>query len=85
MSGRLWFDPATSRITRLEYDLPRDVDDVFGRLPMGSHFEIALELSPEGDYLPRRIRTRRPGEEQTVEFSNFKRFDSKTTLRFGDQ
>jgi hypothetical protein len=85
MSGRLWFDPASGRIIRLEYDLLRDVDDVFGRLPKGSRFEIVLELSPEGDYLPRRILTRRPGEEQTTGFSNFRRFDSKTTVRFGDQ
>ncbi len=85
MSGRLWFDPASGRITRLEYDLLRDVDDVFGRLSKGSRFEIVLELSGEGDYLPRRILTRRPGEEHTMEFSNFRRFDSKTTIRFGDQ
>ena len=57
MSGRLWFDPASFRITRLEYDLLRDIDDGFGRVSKGDHFEIVLELSPEGNYLPRRLLT----------------------------
>lgn len=91
MSGRLWFDPATWRVTRLEYDLLRDVDEVFGRLPKGAHFEIALELSTDGDYVPRRLSTRqkRPKsndiEDSAIEFSHYQRFDSKTTIRFGDQ
>jgi len=85
MSGRLWFDPATWRITRLEYTMSRNVDEPFRRLPKGAHFEIALELSADGDYLPRRTRSRDPGHELTVEYSDFKRFESKSTLRFGDQ
>jgi hypothetical protein len=85
MSGRLRFDPATWRITRLEYDLPRDVEDEFGKLPKGFHFEIVLELSSDGDYLPLRIVTRQPREETTSEFTNYRRFDSKSTIRFGDQ
>jgi hypothetical protein len=85
MSGSLRFDPATFRIDRLEYGLLRDIDEPFGRLSKGSHFEIELQLSPDGDYLPRRVVTRQPGEEMTVEYSNYRRFDSKTTIRFGGQ
>ncbi len=90
LNGRLTFDPANYEIVRLEYDLLRDVDEPFVRLPKGSHFEIDLTQALDGHYLPQRIYTRRQTgkakevEERTTTFSDFRRFASDSKLEFGD-
>ncbi len=90
ISGQLWFNPSTHEVTRMEYDLTRDVDEPFLRLSKGSHFEIELAQVEEGHYLPLRISTRRPRgkageiEEQTVDFSKFRRFKSESLIQFSD-
>ena len=90
IAGRLSFDPSTYEITRLEYDLLRDADEPFLRLPKGAHFKVALSRSTDQHYLPLSIFVRRERgkardiEERTDEFSNFRRFESESKLQFAD-
>lgn len=90
INGRLWFDPSTYEITRLEYDLTRDVDEPFVRLPKGARFGIELAKSADQHYFPLRISVRKQRgkageiEESTVDFSNFRRFDAESKIQFGD-
>jgi hypothetical protein len=90
IDGRLTFDASTYEVTRLEYDLIRDVDEPFLRLAKGSHFEIELARLADEHYLPVRISSRHPRgkagetEESTVDFSNFRRFGSESKIQFGD-
>ena len=90
LDGRLTFDPATGEITRLEYDLRRDVDEPFLRLPKGSRFEIELTRAAGEHFLPLRILTRRPAgksgqvEERITEFAKFRKFDSESKIDFKD-
>lgn len=89
ITGRLWFDASSHEITRLEYDLLRDVDEPFLRLQKGSDF--AIELTGLGDhYFPARIIVRRrigkaaEVEERTTVFSEFRRFDTDSKIQFAD-
>jgi hypothetical protein len=90
ITGQLWFDPATGEVTLMEYDLIRDVEEPFLRLPKGSHFEVTTKQAAEKHYFPERILVRRQTgkagliEEQTTAFSKFKRFDSESKIEFGD-
>jgi hypothetical protein len=90
VTGRLRFDPSTNEITQMEYDLVRDVEEPFLRLPKGSRFEISLTRSADGHYLPERILVRRhiaksgEIEEKTTLTSDFRRFDSESKIQFGD-
>jgi hypothetical protein len=90
ISGQLWFDPSTHEITRLEYDLLRDADEPFLRLPKGSHFGIELTKLAGKHYLPLRISVRQKRgkageiEEKTTGFSQFRLFESESKIQFID-
>jgi hypothetical protein len=90
IAGRLWFDPATHEVARMEYDLLKDVDEFFGKLPKGAHFEISL-ARVDGHYLPERSLVRRRlskdggVDERTSVYSDFKRFASESNIQFVDK
>ncbi len=90
LKGELRFDAATSEVTRMEYELLRDVDDVFLKRPKGTRFSIDLTKAADDHYFPARIRSwQQRGksdefEERTVDFSNFRRFGSESSIRFAD-
>ena len=86
IAGRLWFDPATYEITRIEYDLVKDVDEPFARLPKGARFEMTMTLL-DGHYVPERIFFRRrftksDVDERNYVYSDYKRFVSDTDIQF---
>jgi hypothetical protein len=89
ISGSLHFDASTGEITRMEYDLVRDVDEPFLRYLKGAHFEIVL-MQADQHYVPQRIRDRYRVpksdrvEDRVTEFSNFRRFDTESKIDFGD-
>jgi hypothetical protein len=91
IDGRLRFDPETCEITGMEYDLTRDVNEPFARLPKAAHFEIELARSADQHYVPSRTYSRRTqGKAQNVEersdqFANFRRFGSESRIEFGDR
>jgi hypothetical protein len=90
VEGVLWFDPSTAEITRMQYDLLRDLDEPFLRYPKGTRFEVALARAADRHYLPERILVRNHSaktgnvEEHTTELSNFRRFESESKIEFGD-
>ncbi|HLK66122.1 MAG TPA: hypothetical protein VKU19_21960 [Bryobacteraceae bacterium] len=89
ISGKLTFDPSTFEITRLEYDLTRDVEEPFARLAKSAHFEIEL-MKVEEHYVPRVVATHKKagksGEtvEETTVFSDYRRFGADSKILFGD-
>ena len=87
IQGRLWFDASTYEITRLEYELTRDVSEPFLRFPKGTHFAITLARSEDRHYLPATMLVRQPGkngrsEEKRTSYSEFRRFQADSAMRF---
>jgi hypothetical protein len=89
--GSLWFDRSTYAITRMQYELVKDVEEPFLRFPKGSRFEIVLSKSADDHYVAERIVERylnvktRHIEERTYTFSNFRRFNTESKIDFGDK
>ena len=90
IDGRLWFDPATHEVTRMEYDLLKDIDEPFGKLPKGARFEISM-AKVDGHYMPERTFVRRrltkdgAVDERTSLYSDFKWFVSESNVQFVDK
>lgn len=85
ISGRLIFDSSTHEITALEYETLRAFDEPARKLPKGSRFRIVL-MRFDGHYVPQRIISQRKGEiPTTVEYSNYRRFESASTIEFVDK
>lgn len=90
IQGRLWFDPSSFEITRLEYELTRDVSEPFLRFPKGTRFETSLAKSADDHYLPERMFIRRPIgkngqiEERATNYHQFRRFASDSRVQFED-
>jgi hypothetical protein len=87
IAGRLWFDPTTYEVNRIEYDLLKDVDEPFARLPKGARFEMTM-TRVDGHYVPERIFVRRrftksgDVDERNYAYSDYKRFVSDTNVQF---
>jgi hypothetical protein len=89
--GSLWFDTSTGEVTRMEYELTRDLDEPFLRYPKGSRFHIVLAKSADDHYAPERIVERflnvktKHFEDRTTTFLNYRRFNTESKIDFGDK
>jgi len=87
----LWLDTSTGEVTRMEYELTRDLDEPFLRYPKGSQFNIVLARSADDHYAPERIAVRflnlktKHIEERTTTFLNYRRFQTESKIDFGDK
>lgn len=92
ISGKLRYDPATYEVTRLEYQLVRTVTDRHLPLKKGARFLVELDRAQaNGPYLPVRVLERREQgnhgeiEERAINFSDFRRFHSDSTLQLSEE
>ena len=92
IAGDLWFDPATFEITRMEFELTADAGNLFAKLYKGTHYTIELTKAVDNYYLPakwslrmnQRLLTNKGAEETEVEYFNYRKFETSSTITFAD-
>jgi hypothetical protein len=88
IQGEFTVDPRTYEVTALSYEVLKNVEIPGRSLTKGSRYAVTLTNSVNGHYLPSHLLFEQPlGKDRVVQaedYSNYKRFTTDTTLRFGD-